>query len=84
MAIGSGDGRGEVGVATAVVGAAVTRGVASGESLAAPKHAAVTKIRKIATHKDETTSASLGISITYLKPYHSLARQGGPDLMRIQ
>ncbi len=76
MASGSGDGRDEGGGARVAVGAAVTRGGASGESLAAPEHAAVTMIRKIGTHRDETTSASLGISITCLKPYHSFARQG--------
>ncbi len=59
--------------------AAVTRGVASGESLAAPEHAAVTMIRKIATHKDERTRASLGISITYPRPYHSFAAKGVPS-----
>ena len=37
MATGSGDGRGEEGGARAVVGAAVTNGGTSGESLAVPE-----------------------------------------------
>ena len=80
-ATGSGDGRGEeVGVrvgcgdgsgARVVVGAAVTREGASGESLAASEHAAATMIRKIGTNRDETTRVRLGISITYPRLYHS-------------
>ena len=93
MATRSGEGRGEEGVVRGgcgegswvrvVVGAAVTRGGASGESLAAPEHAAVTMTMKIGTNRDETTRVRLWTSITYLKLYHSLARQRGPDLMRI-
>ena len=71
MATGSGDGRGEEVGARVVVGAAVTGGGASGESLAVPEHAAATKIRKIGTNRDETTRVRLGISITYPRLYHS-------------
>ena len=78
MATGSGDGRDEEGGARVAVGAAVTRGVASSDSLVAPEHAAVTMIRKIGTHRDERTRANLGISIIYLRLYHSFARQGIP------
>ena len=78
MATGSGDGRDEEGGARVGVGAAVTRGCASDESLVASEHAAVTMIRKTGTNRDETTSASLGISITCLVPYHSFTRQGVP------
>ena len=83
MATGSGDGRGEEVGARVVVGAAVTGGGASGESLAASEHAAVTMIRKIGTNRDETTRVRLGISITYPRLYHSFARQRGPDLARL-
>ena len=93
MATGSGDGRGEEGGvrgdcgdgsgARVVVGAAVTGGGASGESLAASEHAAATMIRKIGTNRDETTRVRLGISITYPRLYHSFARQRGPDLARL-
>ena len=83
MAAGSGDGRGEEVGARVVVGAAVTGGGASGESLAPPEHATVTMIRKIGTNRDETTRVRLGISITYSRLYHSFARQRGPDLARL-
>ena len=93
MATGSGDGGGEEagvrvgcgdGVGTRVaVGAAVATGGASGDSPAAPEHAAVTMTRKIGTTRDKTTRARLGVSMTCLKLYHSFARQGCPDLMRI-
>ena len=64
MATGSGDGRGEEVGARVVVGAAVTGGGASGESLAASEHAAATMIRKIGTNRDATTRARLGIRST--------------------
>ena len=83
MATGSGDGQGEEVGARVVVGAAVTGGGASGESLAASEHAAATMIRKIGTNRDETTRVRLGISITYPRLYHSFARQRGPDLARL-
>ena len=81
VATGSGDGGGEEagvrvgcgdGVGTRVaVGAAVARGGASGDSPAAPEHAAVTMIRRVGTTRDETTRARLGVSMTCLKLYHS-------------
>ena len=80
MACGLGDGIGEAGEASLVMGVPCNGEGVSGESLAAPEQAAV---RMIDAERTDTARIKTRMSITWLKLCHGFRRKRHPDLMLI-